>query len=64
MIVVRALIIWCCLLSIACARPASVLRTIGRRKGSLKGVPIKIKRQTDDLHRRLIGIDPPHYGYA
>uniref|UniRef100_A0A453YZU4 Uncharacterized protein n=1 Tax=Anopheles gambiae TaxID=7165 RepID=A0A453YZU4_ANOGA len=62
MIVVRALIIWCCLLSIACARPASVLRTIGRRKGSLKGVPIKIKRQTDDLHRRLIGIDPPHYG--
>ncbi|XP_049276679.1 uncharacterized protein LOC125760526 [Anopheles funestus] len=62
MIIARVVVVWICLVSITCSRPASLLRAVGRRKGTHRAMPLKFKRQTEDLHRRLLGVEPSHYG--
>ncbi|XP_053679761.1 uncharacterized protein LOC128730705 [Anopheles nili] len=62
MIIVRAVVVSLCLVSIACARPASIFKTFGRRRGSFRSSPSKMKRQTDELRRQIVEIDHPYYG--
>ncbi|XP_053660146.1 uncharacterized protein LOC128709188 [Anopheles marshallii] len=62
MIIARVVVVWLCFVSFTCSRPASRFRTADRRAGTHRTVPFKIKRQTDDLHRRLLRVDPSHYG--
>ncbi|XP_052890627.1 uncharacterized protein LOC128298864 [Anopheles moucheti] len=62
MIIARVVVVCICLVSLTFSRPAFRLRTAGRLAGTHRTVPFKIKRQTDDLHRRILKVDPSHYG--
>ncbi|XP_050070117.1 uncharacterized protein LOC126558193 [Anopheles maculipalpis] len=62
MIIARFAVVWICLVTITCCRPASLVRIVGTRKGLHRSESVKIKRQTDELNRRLMGIEPSHYG--